>query len=43
MIQVGLDESVSRVLEELGGSMWCDAVFPLLCMEWPVAAEASAR
>ena len=42
-LQVALDEAVSRALDELGSSMWCDAVFPVLCMEWPVAAEAAAR
>jgi len=37
-----LAKAATDVLEELG-SMWCEAVFPLICMEWQLATDGIAR
>lgn len=41
-LQHALDEAASRVLDEISG-MWCDAIFPVICMDWAPAADAVSR
>lgn len=41
-LQHALDEAASRVLDEISG-MWCDAIFPLICMDWAPAADTVSR